>query len=163
MSDMAAQEVINPVLLMVDDDEEDVYLTKRAFCSYSSNLVFKSVSNGDELFDYLDHHGEFREIRTDQTPVVIMLDINMPRENGFELLSRLKSHPNHKHLPVIMLTTSCTESDVRKAYGLGASSYVCKSVNADEMKKVAAKVCDFWFDFARVPRQHDKFDTKLNT
>jgi len=156
MNEPIAHDILNPVLLMVDDDEEDVYLTKRAFCSYSNKLEFRSVPDGEQLFDYLERHGEFQEIGNEKTPLVILLDINMPRENGFELLARLKSSPDHRHLPVIMLTTSCTESDVRKAYGLGASSYVCKSVNAAEMKKVAAKVCDFWFDFARVPRQNDQ-------
>jgi len=146
-----------PVLVMVDDDEEDVYLTKRAFKNYYPELVFYSVADGSELFDYLDKHGDYKEIPPNQAPAVVLLDINIPRENGVEMLKRLKDHPDYMHLPVVMLTTSTSENDVRKAYGLGASSYICKSVNAVEMKKVAEKFCDYWFGFAKVPAQHDKF------
>lgn len=143
---------INPVLLMVDDDEEDVYLTKRAFTNYKSDLIFNSVADGVALFDYLDRQGKYKNVQVSPEPMVILLDINMPRENGFVILSRLKEHPSHRQLPVIMLTTSTSYLDVSKAYSLGACSYVCKSVNAAEMKKVAEKVCDYWFDFARLPQ-----------
>jgi len=151
MSEINPNGVVNPFILMVDDDEEDVYLTKRAFCGYLPSLVFNSVPDGSQLFDFLEDRVSFENVPSDQAPSIILLDINIPRENGFEILSRLKSHPKHRHLPVIMLTTSCSDADVRRAYGLGASSYASKTVNAADMKKVAAKVCDFWFDFALVP------------
>ena len=143
----------HPALWMVDDDEEDVYITKRAFLSHEPDLLFDSVSDGVELFDYMDRQGRYRENTSKHAPTIILLDINLPCENGFDILSRLKSHPIHRQIPIIMLTTSSSELDVRKAYGLGASSYVCKSLNAAEMKEIAAKLCDYWFNFSAVPAQ----------
>jgi len=142
---------IKPILVMVDDDAEDVYLIERAFCAEHEELVFNSVSSGDELFDYLNHSGQYSELSDQEVPSLILLDINIPRENGFDILQKIKADPQHKHLPVVMLTTSNSESDVQKAYALGANSYLCKSIDASQMKAVAAQFIDYWFRLARVP------------
>lgn len=142
-----------PVVLMVDDDEEDIYLTKRAFCNYQENINFKSVQNGSDLFDFLRCEGQFSDNDASDLPDVILMDINIPKANGFDLLAQLKSDEQFKHLPVSMLTTSNSRKDIHKAYQLGASSFICKSVSADGMKQVAENFCLYWLNFAKLPSQ----------
>ena len=141
----------NPVVLMVDDDEEDIYLTRRAFCNYRENLKFNSVQNGTELFDSLNCRGAYSDNLITDLPDVILLDINIPNANGFDLLERLKADDSFKHIPVSMLTTSNSHKDIHKAYSLGASSFICKSVSADGMKEVAQNFCQYWLNFAKLP------------
>jgi len=138
----------NPVILMIDDDDEDIYLTKRAFCESREDLIFKSVQTGDDLFDYLYSRGEFVDAIT---PDVILLDINIPKENGFEILARLRQDETYGHLPVSILSTSSANHDIAKAYKLGANTFITKSVSMQEMQDVAKHFCEYWFDFARLP------------
>jgi len=143
--------VIRPVILMVDDDAEDIYLTKRAFCKHRENLVFVSVQTGADMFDFLRCSGKFSENTEKTVPNIILLDVNIPKENGFEVLEKLRADKELGHLPVCMLTTSAAPHDVQKAYRLGANSYVRKSVSAAEMKKIAENFCTYWFDFVSLP------------
>ena len=136
---------------MVDDDREDIYLTKRAFCAKNSNLEFRSVQSGNDLFDYLNCRGEYAGHSIADMPDVILLDINIPRENGFALLEKIKADTRYSHLPVSMLTTSKSSSDVHKAYQLGASSFICKSTSADGMRKIADIFCAYWLSLAELP------------
>ncbi len=140
-----------PVILMVDDDDEDVYLTKRAFSAQSDKLVFNSVSNGASLFSFLNREGDYSSVPASETPDVLLLDINMPGQNGFEIIQQLRDDPKHSHIPVVFLTTSTSDRDVRKAYQLGASSFICKSMNSSEMRAIAAEFINYWFGFARLP------------
>lgn len=149
---MIAPNKTAPVLLMVDDDREDIYLTKRAFTAHNDQLIFRSVQGGDDLFDYLNCRGEFKNNTAADLPDVILLDINIPKENGFSLLERLKREDKLSHLPVTMLTTSKSLKDVQQAYQLGANSYICKSSTVDGMKQVAESFCSYWFQFAELPR-----------
>lgn len=137
---------------MVDDDREDIYLTKRAFGQYDSDLDFRSVQSGSELFDYLLCRGEFVNNTADDMPDVILLDINIPKENGFTLLQKLKQEEALRHLPVSMLTTSNSLQDIRKAYKLGANSFIRKTNTAQGMKKLAENFCAYWFNFAELPK-----------
>jgi len=142
----------NPVILIVDDDEEDIYLTRRAFRAQSQDIVFNSVRSGAELFDYLNREGPYSDDEAAEIPLVILMDINIPKENGFEILERLKQDPKFSYIPVVMLTTSDSTEDIQKAYSLGASSYICKSVNAAEMKENTAQFCRYWLEFAKLPK-----------
>ena len=140
-----------PVILMVDDDDEDIYLTKRAFSSQFDKLIFNSVPDGSSLFDFLNRTGDYAAVPDSHTPNVLLLDINMPRQNGFEVLEQLREDAEHSHLPVVFLTTSTSEQDIRKAYQLGASSFICKSVNSTEMRSIASEFVNYWFGFVRLP------------
>lgn len=136
---------------MVDDDAEDIYLTKRAFATHDEEIVLNSVSSGKELFQYLNQQEGHAERDSSHYPWVILLDVNIPGEDGFDILERLKQDPIHGQLPVIMLSTSKTEIDVKRAYHLGASSFISKKVDTAEMKRMAVNFCDYWFRFAKVP------------
>ncbi len=142
----------NPILLMIDDDREDIYMTKRAFCAHEERLDFRSVQSGEEMFDYLNCRGAYAANTAADRPDVILLDINIPKENGFKLLQKLKSEEEHSHLPVTMLTTSNSADDIRHAYKLGANSFICKSPSASGMKSIAENFCSYWFNFAELPR-----------
>lgn len=141
----------SPVLLMVDDDDEDIYLTKRAFCAQQPNLQFQSVQNSSDLFDYLYNRGEFSDKEANSTPDVILLDINIPKQNGFTILENLRNDTSHGHIPIVMLTTSSADHDIRKAYQLGANSFISKTVSSDGMTEVADKFCSYWFKFNKLP------------
>ena len=140
-----------PVILMVDDDDEDIYLTRRAFCAQQQGLQFRSVQNYQDLFDYLYAKGEYQDNSASDLPDVILLDINIPKKNGFEILEGLRNDPKHRHIPVVMLTTSSAKHDIQKAYQLGANSFISKTVSAEGMKVVANKFCSYWFDFSKLP------------
>lgn len=141
----------NSMIMIVDDDQEDIYLTKRAFKAYRKEIGLISVNSGTDMFDYLSGEGDYNGQDT-QLPSIILLDINMPQLNGFEVVSMLRKNPKYAHIPVIMLTTSDADQDVKRAYDSGANSYICKSVNADEMKIITARLCEFWLDLAKLPK-----------
>lgn len=136
------------LLLIVDDDKEDIYLTEKAFNAHRPDVIFRSVQSAGELFEYLDNASS--NGGPSELPAVILLDINIPMENGFTILQRLKSHEEFGHIPVCMFTTSAAPQDIKKAYQLGASSFVCKSVSAKGMKELVEQFCSYWFDLAKL-------------
>ena len=103
------------------------------------------------MFEYLEGEGEYQGADV-QLPCIILLDVNMPQLNGFEIIKMLRKEPKYAHIPVIMFTTSDAEEDVKRAYDSGANSYICKSVNVEEMKKITMRVCDFWLSLAKLPK-----------
>lgn len=141
-----------PVLLMIDDDEEDIYLTQRAFSTQQRNLIFRSAQTNNELFDYLHNRNCFSDETQNLPPDVILLDINIPKTNGYDILRNIRCDEKFGHIPVVMLTTSEADYDIRKAYALGANSYICKSANAAGMKRIADLFCQYWFAFNQLPR-----------
>jgi len=139
------------VILMVDDDEEDVYLTRRAFGARGKGDAFRHVSDGENLFAYLENLDDYADRRANPRPCLILMDINMPRENGFELLRRLRGNAALATIPVVMLSTSTADTDIEKAYRLGANSFIGKPASGDAMRDVARHIDEFWFRTARMP------------
>ena len=139
------------VVLMVDDDEEDIYLTRRAFEGGGRQVDFRQVRDGAALFAYLANKGEYADAVANPRPRLILMDINMPAENGLELLRRLRGDPRYALLPVIMMSTSLSEQDVDEAYRLGANSFVAKAASAHGTKELARRIEAFWFDTVIVP------------
>ena len=141
----------SPAIVFVDDDYEDVYPMIKAIRNYRKDVVCDRVSSGDELFDYLGGLGENKSEVMKESPRLILMDINMPKQDGIEILKQLRNDPVCGCVSVIMFTTSDSQEDIRKAYKAGANSYVCKPRNADEMRRIAENICDFWIDLAEVP------------
>jgi len=139
------------VVLMVDDDDDDVYLTRRAFDTSATIDAFRHVADGASLFAYLAGEGEYADPVAWPRPRLILMDINMPLENGFALLRRLRDDASLLSIPVIMLSTSTAETDVDEAYRLGANSFIGKPVTFEGMRDVARHVDGFWFDTALLP------------
>ena len=148
---MSTPEPRSRLVLMVDDDEEDVYLTRRAFGSLGGTCTLRHVEDGESLFAWLDNAGDYGDRRAHPRPGLILMDINMPRVNGFEVLARLRSTDARAGIPVVMLSTSTAEADVERAYRLGANSFIGKPVRASGMQDIARRIEAFWFDTAIVP------------
>lgn len=143
---------MNPVvILLVDDDEEDIYATKRAFSEGKIVNDFRSVRSGPELFDYLENKGEFVEKSDNPRPHIILLDINMPQMDGFEVLEALRSKPAFRSIPVVMLTTSEQGKDVLDSYDRGANSFITKPVSIEGMMNIARDFQEYWFQLVKIP------------
>ena len=139
-----------PIVVIVDDDYEDVYPMRRAILNCREGIVCDSVSSGEELFEYLNCTGRHQNRAFKHAPRVILIDINMPRKNGFEVLKELRSDSDFGCISVIMFTTSDSEGDIRKAYKAGANSYIRKPSNANDLKDIAVKMCDYWINLPQV-------------
>ncbi|MCL5022590.1 MAG: response regulator [Nitrospirae bacterium] len=139
------------VILLVEDNPDDVKLTLRAL--KKSNILNDVVVAGDgvKALDYLFGTGEYsgRDIRN--TPQVILLDLNMPRIGGIEVLQRIRSDERTKLLPVVVLTTSSEDADRIDSYRLGANSYVRKPVNFDQFAKAVQQLGLYWLLLNEAP------------
>jgi hypothetical protein len=129
---------IRPILL-VDDNPMDVDLTLRAFKRRKLVNPIEVARDGEEALAWIPRW-EAGEPR----PVVILLDINMPKVSGLEVLRQFKSHPVLRSIPVVMLTTSAVNDDVEQAYQLGANSYIVKPVDFDKFMEVALQIEVYW-------------------
>jgi CheY-like chemotaxis protein len=116
-------------LVMVDDNVDEIFLTRRQMRREGIVNGFISERKPERLMETLD---ELAEAGIDKSKVLILLDINMPRTNGFEALGVLRAHPNYKDIPVVMLSASDDETDMFEAFDLGANGYVVKPFKSDE-------------------------------
>lgn len=130
---------MNRPILLVDDNPMDVELTQLAFRKSRLNNPIEVARDGEEALAWIP-----RWAAGEPAPVVILLDINMPRVNGFEVLQALRAHPVSRRLPVVVLTTSSTSHDIDAAYRHGANSYIVKPVDFDKFRVVAAQIELFW-------------------
>ena len=126
-------------ILLVEDNPMDVDLTQRAFARHKLLNPLQVASDGEEALKILD-----RWRGDEPLPVMILLDINLPKVSGLEVLRSYKSHPKIRTVPIIMLTSSAEDGDVQSAYQLGANSYIVKPVDFDEFLKVAEHIDLYW-------------------
>ncbi|HLJ09866.1 MAG TPA: response regulator [Planctomycetaceae bacterium] len=145
------QEQTTPLLdiLIVDDNEDDVLLLQESMRDEPSVNLVHSVHDGVEAMAYLRQEGPYSGA---PRPGLVLLDINMPKKNGFEVLSEMKGDPQLRTIPVVMLTTSNRDADVMAAYGSGACSFVTKPVSFDRLKVMAGHFVSYWTNVVRVPR-----------
>ena len=130
-------------ILLAEDSPKDVELTMEAL---SDNNIANHVvvaNDGVEVMDFLHYEGKFKE-RKFGNPAVILLDIKMPRMDGIEVLKTIRNDPALKLIPVVMLTSSREEPDLKRCYELGASAYVVKPVNINEFMFAVKQVGVFW-------------------
>jgi len=128
----------NPILL-VEDNPLDLDLTLRAFSSQKLTNPIQIARDGEEALEFITkwENGE-------PVPVVILLDLKLPKVNGLEVLKAIKGHPVYKTIPVVILTTSAESSDVKSAYVLGANSYIMKPVDYEKFIDVAKQIELYW-------------------
>lgn len=130
-------------ILLVEDSVNDVELTLAALAeNHLANEVIV-VRDGEEALDYLYRKGIFK-LRTNDIPVVILLDLKLPKVDGLEVLSKIKSDPELRRIPVVMLTSSREEKDLIKSYESGVNSYVVKPVDFQEFVSAIKEVGLFW-------------------
>lgn len=126
-------------ILLVEDNPMDVDLTLRAFKRRRLTNPVEVARDGEEALAWIP-----RWEAGEPLPAVILLDLKLPRIDGLEVLRQLKAHPEFRRIPVVMLTTSSENQDVRKAYTLGANSYIVKPVNFEKFLEVAAQIELYW-------------------
>jgi two-component system, chemotaxis family, response regulator Rcp1 len=138
-------------ILLVDDNIGDVVLTKEALKGADFTNRVNIARDGFEALDFLRRTGKFSNA---PRPDLILLDINMPRKNGCEVLEEIRRDEELKLIPVVILTSSEAEDDIRRAYELGANCYVTKPADLDEMVKVVQAIDFFWTSVAKLPSRH---------
>lgn len=142
-------------ILLVEDNEADVKITLRAFQNTQlSNQVF-SVSDGQQCLDYLRRVGVYTQAAKSPRPDLILLDINLPRLDGFGVLADIKADPLLKAIPVIILSASKNEEDIIRSYQLGANSFIQKPVTYEQFVAVVEGLTQYWQVLSRVPGRKD--------
>ncbi|HYR60117.1 MAG TPA: response regulator [Nitrospiraceae bacterium] len=135
-------------VLLVEDNEDDIVLIEEAFAEAKlMNVVFK-VRDGEDALAYLRQEGPYTHRRR---PGLVLLDINMPKKNGFEVLQAMKADPLLQSLPVVMLTTSDREDDIVQSYTHGACSYIRKPMSLEQFAHVVNNFELYWTMVSRVP------------
>ena len=138
-------------ILIVDDEEAHAALTERAIRKGGRVKRIDIVRDGEEALDYLFHTGKFGEASKFPAPGMILLDIKLPGIDGIEVLKRIKSDPNLKKIPVIMLSTSKREEDVANCYFNYANSYLTKPVGFREFEAKVMQVYSYWMELNEPP------------
>lgn len=135
-------------ILLVEDSEPDILLTEEAFAEARVRNQLHVARDGEEALQFLRRQGEHA---CAPRPDVILMDINMPRKNGLEVLEEVKADPELRSIPVLILTTSQAEEDVRRSYAGHASGYVVKPVGFENFVQAIRAFEDFWLTFVRFP------------
>jgi len=135
-------------ILMVEDNPHDVRFTIEAFKDARVHNKMHVASDGEEAIEYLRRKGRHSRARR---PDLVLLDLNLPKKNGREVLEEIKCDPELRKIPVLVLSTSEDEMDIKRAYDLHVNAYIHKPVDLDQFIKVAKAVEDFWFSVAKLP------------
>lgn len=135
-------------ILLVEDNEGDIRLTIEAFKEAKIRNLIKVVRDGEEALHYLRREGKFSEV---QLPDIILLDINLPKIDGKEVLNAIKNDPILRVIPVIMLTTSSADSDIQESYANHANCYVLKPVDLNKFMDVIRSIEEYWISIVKLP------------
>ena len=138
-------------IVMADDDEEDLMMTEDALRENRVANPFIALYDGEALLDYLYRRGKFAGIKAHPLPCFVLLDLNMPKMDGREALKIIKSDPNLKKIPVIVLTTSRADEDIARSYNTGANSYIAKPVTLDRLVEAMGTLKDYWLEIVELP------------
>lgn len=135
-------------ILLVEDNPGDVFLTQEAFREGRLAHRLSVVEDGEEALRFLRREGEHKGA---PQPDLILLDLNLPKKDGRELLGEVKTDPDLRQIPIIVLTTSAAEQDIARAYKLHANCYLTKPIQMDDFLKTIRSVEDFWLSVVRLP------------
>ncbi|MBX2902734.1 MAG: response regulator [Chitinophagales bacterium] len=132
-----------PRILLVEDNPGDIRLTQEAFKESSLDIQMDVVTDGEMALDFLFKRGRFSD---SSKPDIVLLDLNLPKKNGIEVLKEVKTDTHLKKTPVIVLTTSDADHDISKAYSLHANCYILKPVDFDDFARVIKLIEAYWFN-----------------
>jgi CheY-like chemotaxis protein len=135
-------------ILLVEDNPGDVRLTREIFKAARIRNIIHTVEDGVEAMEYLRNQGKYAD---EARPDLILLDLNLPRKDGREVLAEIKSDDELKRIPIVVLTISKAEEDILKTYSLHANCYITKPVDLDQFIKVVASIEDFWLSVVKLP------------
>jgi CheY-like chemotaxis protein len=140
----------NASILIADDDADDRYLLETAFVEKGYQEKIQFVENGVEVLNYLAGIRS-REDKEKLYPRFVLLDLNMPKKDGREVLREMKENPDFKRIPVIVFTTTKNENEIRRCYELGANTYIIKPVSFDGLLSVVENIRAYWMNTASIP------------
>lgn len=135
---------VNFTILLVEDDANDQFLIKAAFRKIGVTDPIQTVNNGEEALAYLCGEGEFADRSKYQYPTFILMDLKMPKMDGFAVLEHLKENPQWAIIPTVVFSASSDLDDIKQAYALGASSYHIKPDSPEDMRKQLKMLYDYW-------------------
>ena len=139
-------------ILIADDDPDDRLLIADAFTEARLTNILSFVRDGEELLSYLRREG----VHVDASrPGIVLLDLNMPKKDGREALAEMKSDPELRNIPVVVLSTSKAEEDVLRTYDLGVAGFVVKPVSFEGLVELIAGLANYWFEIAELPTNGD--------
>lgn len=142
----------NKTILLAEDGEDEFLLMKLAFRKLECEDAFRRVRNGEEVIRYLAGEGPYRDRTRYPFPSVVLLDLNMPLKNGFEVLDWIRSNPTMKQLAVTILSGSTNDADIDHAYNGFANSYLVKPTTLDALVKMASVVKTYWTELNTISR-----------
>ena len=135
-------------ILLVEDNKADVWLLTHILMEAKAPCRLNTVEDGVEATDYLRQRGKYADA---PNPDLILLDLNLPRKGGNEVLEEIKTDPEFKHIPVIIFTSSKSERDVNRAYKCGANAYMIKPNRLEEMQDVVQSIAGYWMQSVALP------------
>ncbi|GEO07130.1 response regulator [Adhaeribacter aerolatus] len=141
----------NRIILIADDDAEDCMLIEEAVEENQIQNSLYFVPNGEELIDYLYNKGKFSNKEKYPLPGLVLLDLNMPKKDGREVLKEMKADPVLRLIPVVVLTTSKAEEDILKTLDLGANAYIVKPVTFALLVELTKTLHNYWFELVQLP------------
>ncbi|HER54383.1 MAG TPA: response regulator [Candidatus Bathyarchaeota archaeon] len=140
--------VSEPPILLVDDSPDDIMIAKRAFKkSQIHNKIFVT-RDGEEAIQFLRKEGNYKDV---PTTGLVILDLNMPKIDGFEVLETIKNDEKLKKIPIIVLTSSSRYEDIERAYKLGANSFIVKPVSFEEFVEAILEIKRYWLSLSKIP------------
>jgi len=138
-------------ILIADDDAEDRELAQRGLRAARLDNDLRFVCDGEELMDYLLRRGKYTDPASSPRPGLLLLDLQMPKRDGFSCLRELRTNPTLRTLPVVVLTTSSAETDVFRSYDLGVNSYITKPVTFARLSAAMQAIAEYWFRIVELP------------
>ncbi len=141
----------NFTILLAEDDANEVFLMQRAFQKAGLKNPLHVARDGQEAIDYLSHQGQFSDTTRYPSPALMLLDLKMPRKNGFEVLEWLRQQPGLKPLIVVVLSSSSLITDINRAYDLGANSYLVKPGDFDTLMQLVKTLDAYWLTLNQNP------------
>jgi CheY-like chemotaxis protein len=138
-------------ILMADDDLEDQMLIRNAWQKSRLSNDLRFVDDGEQLMDYLYRRGAYADPIDSPRPGVILLDLNMPKKDGYEALEEIKNDPGLRSIPVVVLTTSKAEEDIICSYNLGVSGFITKPVTFEGLVEAIKAIGRYWFEIVELP------------
>jgi len=140
-----------PTLLIVEDNEDDIFFVERIFKQIGARCELRFARDGMEAIAYLSGQSPFNDRAKYPMPTIILMDLKMPRRNGFEVLEWMHNQPEIKLIPTIVVTSSTLQEDVTRAYRLGANAVMNKPVDKDSLLQMLKSFHIYWTDFVEMP------------
>jgi two-component system, chemotaxis family, response regulator Rcp1 len=139
------------VILMAEDDRGDQELTRRALEAGKIRNELRIVENGEEALAYLFRRGKYKDPASSPRPDLLLLDLNLPRVDGREVLERVRADSKLRRMAVVVLTTSRQEEDILRSYELGCNSFITKPVDMDQFTRLIQALEEYWFQIVVLP------------